>query len=170
MKKIISSLVSLFAVAGVATAATYTNFQGSASASGLPASAKGGTYVLESTFDCANQNLAAADKVVMLTIPAGTFVQNVGYVLTTRETTASATINVGDSSSTSTWVSATSITNGGAAYSWVIGAHGTANTNSGVVTLGKLYTAADYVTIQPQTAAVKAKLTVKAICVPLFNQ
>ena len=179
MKKITSILALVAFMALSVSAATWTNYQGSTTATGLPSYALTGFYELSSTWDFAANNAAANDSVQMLIIPPGTLVVNVGYDLVTRETTASACLNVGDSAATNTWVTHTSITNTAAAYTYVLGT-AVATTGNAIATngtplvltstFGKLYTASDYITIQPQTAAVAAKVTVKALCIPLFNK
>lgn len=78
----------------MATFTTYTDGGVIAASSGGNAASAPMQTVLTGTFDSSLRNLAAADVVEVVTIPAGTLVHNVIVEVITGE--ASQTVNVGD--------------------------------------------------------------------------
>ena len=166
MKKMIQVMVAVLALCAMsAQAVTWTNYAGSATATGLPSSMLGGQYMLQNTIDCSTlSGIAASDTVQMIVIPPGTLVESVGYAISTFSTNASATFHVGDSSTAFSWlasqVSSNTATAGTAPGTW----------GCSVLTTGKFYNASDYIRMTPLTADSKLKITVKAVCVSFANK
>ena len=166
MKKMIQMMVAVLALCAMsAQAATWTNYAGSATATGLPGNMLGGHYVLQNTIDCSSlSGIAANDSIQMIVIPPGTLVTAVGYAISTFSTNTTAQFNVGDSSATNAWLTSQVSSNvavaGVAASTW----------GCSVLTTSKFYNAANYISLQPQTADSKLKITVKAICTSVANK
>lgn len=137
--------------------ATYTTYtDGSPTAAPDPGSARSfpGHDVLVGTFNAANRNLAAADVVELINIPAMTLVTNVAYETVTGDATQ--TLNVGDGADPDGYVAAADV-----------GTTGNSGLGAGALAGGKLYTAADTIDIEvPATKAfdtLVVKVTVSVV-------
>jgi hypothetical protein len=83
--------------------------------------------------------VTAADYIKLITIPAGSFIAGLVLNVHTASTVTSATVNVGDSSSATQYLSATSVTTTGA--------------TAAASTTQKVYTSADYLKVTLGTTA-----------------
>ena len=121
--------------------ATFDSVNGGGNAAGTPAA-----DVLQAVFDAATLNLAAADVVELIAVPAGTWVEKVHYEVLTADATQ--TLNIGDGANVAGYVAAADV---GTAANSGIGA--------GAFASGKYYAAAD--TIDLEVPATKALDTLK---------
>jgi len=156
MKKVIGMLAALmlfvgsFVVGGTVdqTGGGTANQGAAAFPAGLPT-----PIILSATVDFAVTNAAAGDLFKVITIPSNCLVQAVWYT-NLRTNTAACTYCIGDSSSTSTWASAVNM----------------ATANTGTLAYGTTsnayYSAANYLTIQPEAAATTGKVKVSVVLIP----
>lgn len=131
----------------MATFSTYASGEAVLAKSGSNAAGAPAYTVFVGEFDASKRNLAAADVMQVVDIPAGTVVMNVAVEIQTVDATQ--TVNVGDGGDVDGWVAAASVAtagyaNGGGAY---------------VAAGGKLYATAD--TIDIEVPATKALDTFK---------
>jgi hypothetical protein len=175
MKKFISAMTCLLLIAVASVqAGSYTNYSTSVgTAGGLPAIYSGGAYLLQSRWDTGtgpqqHGAIVSGDTIRMIPIPANTFVQYVGYYLNTPAATGSgASIAVGDSTASNTWVAATTITNGTPNVAVFAPYTALAGTNTTPVAVGKLYTSADYIKVTFSGTPSGLIFTVKALAYPV---
>jgi hypothetical protein len=136
----------------MATYTTYTDStpvvrSGGSNAAGFPA-----VTVFENTFDATRRNLAAADVVELINIPAGTLVQKVFVQVVSGE--AAQTLNVGDGADPDGYVAAADVSTSGTR---VMGA--------GALAAGKFYAAADTIDIEVPATKAYATLRVRVVAV-----
>lgn len=143
----------------MATYTTYTNGESIAAYSGGTYAGSPSRTVITGVFDAARRNLVAADVVQAVTIPAGTWVEAVILEIVTAEATATQTISVGDSASTSGWVSA--VSSSAAAGTKYLGAGALAIATGTSQTNGKYYTAASTIDLLVPATMVATTLKVK---------
>ena len=124
-----------------------TTIVGGSNAAGYP-----GVTALTGEFDSSRRNLAAADVVEIINIPAGTIVDSVVYEVLVGE--AAQTLNVGDGAAVGGYVAAATVATTGASG------------KGGGASLGKYYAAADTIDIEvPATKAFTVlKVRVTAFC------
>lgn len=176
MKKFIIMLACVLLVAiQCSYGAAYTNYPASVgTGGGLPAIYAGRTYVLESSW---TTDLGSGDTVKMIYIPANTFVQGVGLQIDTVSSGSGSAVSIGDSSASTNWLNATSVTNSANGMcAWSVPVITKAILSTGDLTtvsapysaLGKVYTSADYILVTVGTAVpTNLDFTVKALAIPL---
>jgi len=137
----------------MATYSTYPTGQTIAHTGGPYASAPS-FAILTGTFDASKRNLAAADVVELINVPAGTYVAKVFYKVQTADATQ--TLNVGDGADVDGWVAAADVGTAG----------NTAAGGGAFAAAGKYYTTADTIDLEvPSTKALDTlKVVVSAFC------
>lgn len=103
---------------------------GGSNAAGFPA-----VTVLENVFDASRRNLAAADVIELISIPAKTYVLKVFYEVLTADATQ--TLNVGDGTDPNGYVAAADV-----------GTAGNNGVGAGAYASGVYYSAADTIDIE----------------------
>ena len=133
---------------------TYTDGTTVASASGSNAASYPAVTTIQGVFDASRRNLAAADTMEVLNIPAGTFVHKVMYKVLTGDATQ--TLNVGDGVDPDGYVAVADVATAG-----------NVGVGAGAFATGKFYATAD--TIDIEVPATKAFDTLKVSLVAVVS-
>lgn len=161
----IGLVVALFAGLAFSASAVTTNLTVGGDTD-LANKHSGGSYLIEATVDFTEHSTFSTNDVLqVLTVPAGVFVENVGYSVETVEDNT-LTFDVGDGSDTDGYIDGAD----GETLGYGISAFAVqAATNATVVgyTSGKLYTAADTIDVLLNNDADTGKIVIKAWCIDL---
>ena len=125
---------------------TYDNGASTTAGSGSNAAGAPKQTMLVGVFDASKRNLAAADTVAIIDVPAGTYVRDVFYEVLTADATQ--TVNVGDGADPDGYVAAADVATAG-----------NNGIGAGALAGGKYYGTAD--TIDLEVPATKALDTLK---------
>lgn len=136
----------------MATFSTYSDGssvlnKGGSNAAGYPA-----VTIFENTFDAGKRNLAAADVVQLINIPANSFVVKVMYKVLSGDATQ--TLNVGDGTDPDGYVAAADVATAG-----------NSGVGAGAYASGKFYAAADTIDLEVPAAKAFDTLVVKVVAV-----
>lgn len=126
---------------------TYSDHTPIARAAGSNAAGVPAYTIIENVFDAAHRNLAAADVVELVDIPAGTMVQKVFVQVENGET---GTIHLGDAADADGYVAAGNVA-----------VDGTRMVGAGAFAAGKFYATADKLLLTVPAATTFATLRIK---------